>query len=237
LHFLAFGEAILDKILGWTRDISEDEFDVINRTVLDTILADKRGQLIIGSHFGNLEFCRGFMSRNVDIPVNALIFDQHSGNFAHLMERTNPQSRVNLYQVTELDIPTIMTLKAKIDRGEWIVIVADRIPVGNSQRTVKVDFLGRPASFPIGPYILAATLQCPVNLMFAYRYEKSVTVEFVRVAEKIKLARSHRQTQLQQLAQDFALHLQMHVRRAPLQWFNFYPFWDTGTPPSGDPAT
>ncbi len=227
-HFIQFGEAILDKVLAWSEDIKESNFNVLNRPALDTLLADPRGQLIIGSHFGNIEYSRGFMHRNRDTAVNALVYDQHASRFAEIMEQINPESRINLFQVDELSIPVVLELKRRIDQGEWLVIAGDRVPLSGETRTVEVEFLGRKALLPVGPYILAQSLQCPVHLLFSYRNGSKVDIEFVPFAEQLSLPRKERETRIASYAQQFADLLQQHVLKHPLQWFNFYDFWQAG---------
>ena len=227
-HFQQFGETILDKAIAWSGQIPDGDIDLINEPVYRTIAGDNRGRLLIGSHLGNLELCRAFASQHRDFKINALVYDSHAINFNRVISRLNPKSRVDLIQVTELDIPTMLSLKEKVENGEWVVIAGDRIPViSGARRTVDVDFLGAPAPFPIGPYVLASTLQCPVSLLFAYREGKRLKAKFEPFAERIVLDRKQRAVQLQQWTQQFAHRLADNCRAAPLQWFNFYPFWNT----------
>lgn len=224
-HFMAFGETILDKALAWSTDITEESFHVVNRQAIDDILNDERGQLIVGTHLGNLEYCRGFMRNNNDKVINILIHDRHSANFAKVMEAVNPASRLNIFQVDEMDVAMILTLKNRIDQGEWLFIAGDRIPVEGHQRTVNVNFMGRTTALPIGPYQLANTLGCPVKLMFAYRQNKKITVDLIPFANKLVLKRETRKQQIQQFAQQFATELENQCEAVPYQWFNFYDFW------------
>lgn len=224
-HFRSFGEAILDKALAWSTHITEESFHFVNRDAIDDILDDDRGQLIVGTHLGNLEYCRGFMRDNNSKIINILTYDRHSANFARAMEAINPASRLNIFQVDELDVPMILTLKARIDNGEWLFIAGDRIPVDGYQRTVNVNFMGRTTALPIGPYLLANTLACPVKLMFAYRQNKKITVDLIPFADTIALDRKSRNIQIQQFAQQFAFELEKQCEAVPYQWFNFYDFW------------
>lgn len=222
-HIYSFGQAILDKMLAWSEDIDPNCFLIQNQPVLDEFLSRTGGQLIIGSHLGNLEFCRGFMQRYMDKTINVLVYDQHSANFVEAMQKINPVSRFNVYQVTQLDIPTILLLQNKIQSGEWLFIAGDRVPI-SSDRTLEADFLGDKAPFAIGPYILAKTLQCQVTLMFSYRVAKGVNFEVVPFADKVVLPRGDA-TALQAYIQRYATELERQAAKAPLQWFNFYPYW------------
>lgn len=228
LHFKSFAEVILDKLLGWLVDIDENDFILTDPDLIESLLADPRGQLIVGSHFGNLEFCRGFMQRYKSKVINVLLYDKHAGNFVKMMQKESADSRLNVYQVDEFDVTTIMTFKEKVERGEWVFIAGDRIPLTGLERTVSVNFLGQPAPLPIGPYMLAKALACPVKFMFAYREpnnEQKIRFDVTAVCDRLTLSRKHKVQDITQYAQLFADKLQQHSSVAPYQWFNFYDFW------------
>ncbi len=229
-HFKQFAETVVEKLLAWHIELEADEFDVQNPEVIEDLMNDSRGQLIIGTHMGNLEYCRGFMQRYRKKVINILIYDKHSGNFAQMMQRLNPDSRLNVFQVDEFDVSTMLKLKTKIDQGEWVFIAGDRIPLTGLERTVQVEFMGRPAPLPIGAYMLAKALACPVKLMFAYRYADAanrdkVRFEVVPFTEKLTLDRRNRDAELQRYAQQFATEFEKQCAMVPYQWFNFYEFW------------
>ncbi len=231
LHFKTFAEVILDKMLGWLDEISEKDFVLSSPENIEALHNDDRGQLIIGSHFGNLEFCRGFLHRYRSKVINILVYDKHAGNFVKMMQDENNESRLNVFQVDEFDVTTIMMLKEKIDAGEWVFIAGDRVPLSGLERTVDVQFLGKHAPLPIGPYMLAKALACPVKLMFAYRCEASdnkVLFDVAPLCDKLQINRKTRQQDLQHYAQQFASKLEEHCLNAPYQWFNFYDFWQPG---------
>lgn len=225
-HFYAFGQSILDKLLAWGSPLHESEFEIADEKQLSEFMAKENGQLIIGSHLGNLEYCRGFVQRYKSKTINALVYDQHSANFVHVMQKLYPASRIHIYQVNDLDIPLILNLKSKIDAGEWLFIAGDRTPLSGEARTVPVNFLQRQAQLPIGPYMLAKVLQCEVQLMFSYRKQQKVYFELVPFAQQVSLPRQNLEGALQEYAQQYAQALEAQCARAPLQWFNFYPYWN-----------
>ncbi len=224
-HFMQFGHSVLDKLLAWSVPIDREAFDVPDQAAVDDFHQDPRGHLIIGSHLGNLEFCRGYMSRYHDRTINILVYDKHAANFVEMMRRINPQSRLYIYQVDSLGIGTILELKEKIENGEWLFIAGDRVPLSGYFRTTKVSFLGKTAWLPIGPYLLAKSLGCPVKMIFAFRMGKKIRLEIETLSEKIELSRSDREGEINSLAQRFASELEDRCARVPFQWFNFYDFW------------
>lgn len=160
--------------------------------------------------------------------INILLYDKHAGNFVKMMQKQNDESRLNVFQVDEFDMTTIMQLKQKIDAGEWVFIAGDRIPLSGVERTVEVEFLDQKAPLPIGPYMLAKALACPVNYMFAYRHkpaQNKVVFDVTPVCEKLVISRKNREHDIAQYAQLFSDKLEGHCHNAPYQWFNFYNFW------------
>src|SRR5262249_57318797 len=120
---------------------------------------------------------------------------------------------------------TAIELKECVERGEWLAIAGDRTPVHRQSRTCRVPFLGGEASFPVGPYILAALMGCPVYLMFCLREGSRHTVHFERLADSVSLPRYDRERGLRELAARYAQRLEHYCLLAPLQWYNFYDFW------------
>jgi predicted LPLAT superfamily acyltransferase len=128
-------------------------------------------------------------------------------------------------QVTDMSPATAIELGERVARGEFVVIAGDRIPVSPNPRVSFANFLGRSAPFPVGPYILASLLRCPVYLLFSRRTRDGAELHFERFRDQIVLPRNSREAAFDALTADYAQRLQHHCLLSPLQWFNFYDFW------------
>jgi predicted LPLAT superfamily acyltransferase len=157
------------------------------------------------------------------VKLNVLVHTEHADLFNRMLRRAGA-SNVELVQVTQLDPAKVLELRARIDRGEWVVSTADRIPT-HGGRTVDVEFFGATAALPIGPYVMASVFECPVHLMFVLRRGKQNHVYFEPFAERISWTRATRDGVIATQAQRFAARLEHYARLAPMQWFNFYRFW------------
>ncbi len=222
-HYVAFAQAIVDKLDAWSGRLDRDAVVLENLPALRAAATGRRGVLVIGSHHGNLEVCRAIARLNAHVRLNVLVHTRHAAYFTRVL-RLAGASEMELLQVTELDAAMAFALKERIERGEWVVIAGDRVPV-HGGRTVDVRFLGGTAPLPVGPYVLAALLDCPVHLLFCLRRGRSHHVYFEPFAEAVHWQRSERDAVLGELAQRFADRLAHYVELEPLQWFNFYPFW------------
>ncbi|WAG10295.1 glycosyltransferase family 2 protein [Aeromonas dhakensis] len=224
-HFLRFGEAALDKLAGWRGDITEQEVELVGAEHYQTAINSGKGVLLLGSHLGDLELCRALGSRKQGLRINALVFTRHAARFNALLKQINPDSHLNLIQVQELGADTAILLKEKLEQGEWVVIVGDRTSVTREKRVIWADFLGAPAPFPLGPFVLSSVLGCPVYLMFGLKEQGRFRVHFEPFADGQPLPRQGRQQILASRVQAYADRLQHHCLQAPLDWFNFFDFW------------
>ncbi|MCK8088112.1 glycosyltransferase family 2 protein [Vibrio sp. 1CM8B] len=228
-HLLSFGHTMLDKLAAWKGDFSADNLTIHGQDQFESMVANNQGVLILGSHLGNIELCRALGRRHSNIKINALVFTEHAERFNSVMKAVNPQSDLNLIQVTSMGPDTAILLQQKLEQGEWIVIVGDRTSTSKESRSVWAEFLGKEAPFPQGPFMLASVLKAPVFLLFGLRDDSQskphFNVYFEHFSDKIELPRKTREQSLQQVVQKYADRLQHYTLKAPLQWYNFFNFW------------
>jgi predicted LPLAT superfamily acyltransferase len=224
-HFAAFAETILDKMLLWgglfdTSRVSYEGQDMMQRRV-----DAGQGGVIVCAHLGNLDLCRVLSQQTAGARLTILVHTRHAQAFNRMLARIDPRSELNLLQVTELSPATAMQLAERVANGEFVVIAGDRIPVSPAPRVAMAPFLGQAAPFPVGPYVLANALQCPLFLLFSMRQGERSLVHFELLRETVALPRKGRDAALAELAAAYAGRLQHFCLQAPLQWFNFYDFW------------
>ncbi|MDN3629852.1 glycosyltransferase family 2 protein [Vibrio lentus] len=228
-HLLSFGHTMLDKLAAWKGDFSVDNLTIHGQDQFESMVENQQGVLILGSHLGNIELCRALGRRHSNIKINALVFTEHAERFNSVMKAVNPQSDLNLIQVTSMGPDTAILLQQKLEQGEWIVIVGDRTSTSKESRSVWAEFLGKEAPFPQGPFMLASVLKAPVFLLFGLRDDSQskphFDVYFEHFSDKIELPRKTREQSLQQVVQKYANRLEHYTLKAPLQWYNFFNFW------------
>ena len=227
VHVRHFADTLLDKALVWTGGLA---LDGIRREVdprFDEAVDENRGGVLVVAHFGNLEVLRRMGERAKQLRLHILVHTRHAERFNRVLTRMNPQSAERLLQVTEVDTATIAHLAARVELGDFVVIAADRVPV-TSERVLDVPFLGADAAFPIGPWVLAAALGCPVYWLACYQRPADrgrYTLVCELMSERIVLPRKTRDAALREVIADYVRSLERACREAPLAWFNFFPFW------------
>jgi predicted LPLAT superfamily acyltransferase len=227
-HFICFANAIIDKLTAWSGALSLQDVEFHGREVIQRHVDLGQGLLILGSHLGNLEVGRVIAYLGKKVTVNVLVHTKHTEKFNILLNRYAEAGTMNLIQVTEMNATTAMMLQDKIEAGELVVIAADRTPVTGQNRVTRADFLGKTALFPQGPFILASLLKCPVYTLFCLKQHGKQVIYFEHFSEVLSFPRKQRDAMIQRCVQDYAGRLQQYCLKEPLQWFNFYDFWQVG---------
>ena len=225
-HFLRFGESALDKIAAWCGELKLGDLELPDDA--DNLFAymprDQAAVLLV-SHFGNMELVRAIASRDRDFRVNVLLHQKNAARFGRVLQKLAPESQVDLIEVTDIGPDTAIMLRERVERGEWIVIAADRVAIGARDKSVSAPFLGEDANFPQGPFVLAYLLQCPVYMAAAWRTGKRFKIEWQKLADSLTLPRKNRTDAIAGYASQYAQWLEKIVVTEPLQWFNFHDFW------------
>ncbi len=227
-HFITFGELLLDKFLAWMGKIRREDVVFETKTLLNNINNGgyERGGIIIVSHLGNTEICNALAYQLPNIRLSLLVYTQHAEKYNSLVKKDNKNARIDILQVTEVSPVTAMLLSDRINNGEYIIISGDRTPVSGKGRVSEVTFLGHTAPMPQGAFLIASLLECPVYLLFCLKQKKQYHIYVELFSERLKFLRKKRHIEISKVVQDYAKRLEYFCIKAPLQWLNFFPFWN-----------
>lgn len=222
-HLLRFAECALDRLffVQGRRDL----FDVrlFGHDLLADLAAKKRGAILLGAHLGSFEALRA-QSVQKQIEVHVVVNSANARMLQDAIRRLDPTSQVKLVDLGDGGVDFIFRIRELIERGALVAVMGDRI--GRDGRSVTADFLGSPASFAAGPYLLAAVLRCPMLLTIGiYRGGNRYDLYAETFAERVELPRKTRDAAVAALAQRYAERLEHYCREEPYDWFNFYDFW------------
>jgi predicted LPLAT superfamily acyltransferase len=185
---------------------------------------DPRGCLMLSAHVGNWELSGRFLASYGIGAFNLVMFDNEDPRIA-----AEVRSALGTRGISVIDLrdPTQASLLivAALARGETCCMLADRT-AGDRQHTVAVPFCGAPARFPSGPFIAAALTGALILPTFCIKTGPSAYATFALPPWRVRFgARAQRSRVLAAATARFARELEWVVRRYPLQWHNFYDFW------------
>lgn len=224
-HFFSFATGVLDTFAAWTGGLPSGTVEPDNAAILERVVRNPRGALIVISHLGNVDLARALLDNPTRDRLTLLVHTRHAANYNRLLREFRAEAGLNMIQVTEVGPDTAIDLKERVEHGEWIVIAGDRTPVMGRARISSAPFMGAEARFSEGPWILGSLLECPVYLMFCLRQGRRYRLIMEPFAERIILPRAERKETLRGYVARYATRLEHHARAVPYQWFNFFDFW------------
>lgn len=224
-HLHAFAEILLDRMILWSGDVESISIDNRGRELVEALVREGRGAILLSSHFGSFDMLRQ-LSAETGITLNVLMFTRHAERINTFFERLQAGRKLRLIQVEPGSLKAAFDMRAAIARGEFVGILGDRIWPSEQHRAVTVSFLGRPARFPLGPYLLQGVLGCPMLFTTCVRTGPAHYTATTRtlVAAGV-VPRLERAKHAEELALRFASALEQGCVAHPLQWFNFFKFW------------
>lgn len=233
-HHFYFASVLLDR--GFVLAGRPPALDIggVNLELVRRLVAERRGCLLLGAHFGSFDVTRNVGHERVHVEVNMLMYEDNARKVNSVIESLGGQQRMKVITIGKVD--SLILAKEKLDAGEWVGILGDRV-VGND-RLIRVPFFGQEAAFPAGPFLVASALKVPV-VLFACPYlgGNRYQEHFEMFAEEIVLDRRNRDADLEKVVRHYAERLEHYCRMAPYNWFNFYDFWAVEPSPQTDNVT
>ena len=222
-HLYYFAATILDRVYVLTGEFHRFDIKFHQRELLHQQMENGQGCILLGSHLGSFEVLRALGVTRAEYPLKVLMDIVHNANLTRFLDALNPEIADTVIVPDRPD--TLLKVKESLDAGFLVGTLGDR-PTSDG-KTVQCQFLGAPATFPIGAIVIAAMMHCPVILFFGiYRGGNRYEIYFEKFADEIVLNREHRAEGIQHWTQRYVDRLEYHARLAPYNWFNFYRFWD-----------
>jgi predicted LPLAT superfamily acyltransferase len=225
-HIHSFAVSVNDRMLTWGGELQGFEIEHDGSGEIFELVRNRRGALLLGAHLGSFELL-WFLSREYDLAINVVVFYENAERVNEFFDALDSDVHLRAIGVDPTSVQASFQIKACIDRGEIVVILADRSEIGEHSRSSPVTFLGAPAKFPLGPFLLAGALECPVFLALCVRTGESryrTVLKHLRPA--VRIPRHEREKRAQELLEQYSGILESYCHQFPFEWFNFFEFWD-----------
>ncbi|MCH2490159.1 MAG: lipid A biosynthesis acyltransferase [Flavobacteriales bacterium] len=215
--YYVFGQTLVDKVAISSGLRKSYTFEFDGEEVLNEALAQQQGGILISAHVGNFELAQYFFAeRLTNASVSIVITDQEHQDIKEYLDQYLKRERTHFIIIKE-DLSHIFEINAALSENRIICITGDRYLDG--AKCMRSTLLGKEAKFPVGPFHLGARLRVPVLFVYVMREPKRHYHLYARRVEvKPKDA--------QDLLNKYTDHVSRVLNKYPLQWFNFYDFWD-----------
>lgn len=213
----AFSQVVIDKFAMYAGKQFHIDIDGYDKFLE---LANKPdGFIQLSSHIGNYEIA-GYSLVAATKRFNALVFGGEKDSIMANRQRMFGRNNIRMIAVKE-DMSHLFELNAALADGEIVSMPADR--VFGSPKHFVIDFLGRPAAFPQGPFVLAAARA--VAMLFVSVIKSSSKGYHITVRELASAPAATSKATARQLAENYVKMLEAAVLSHPEQWYNYFDFW------------
>ncbi len=224
-NYYVFGQTLIDKVCVMAGYSDKFRYTFEGEENLHRMAASTKGGILISAHNGNWELAGHALGFKT--TINVVLFEGEHEKIKQYLSGVKKGSPINVITVSNSSLDHIYKINEALAKSELVCIHGDRFVPG--ARTVSCRFLGQDAKFPLGPFQLAAQLQVPVSFVYAmkessyhYHFYASTPVTFSSGND-----RQQRQQQALNALHQYVGSLENMIRRFPVQWFNYYPFWTT----------
>jgi predicted LPLAT superfamily acyltransferase len=219
INYNLLGQSLIDKVVIMSGIPNKFTFDFDGINNLHHIASLKKGGLLLTAHIGNWEAAWHLLNE-IDATINVVTFDGEDEGIKEYMESVVGKSALNLIIIKD-DMSHIFEISNAFLNDELVCMPADRFLESN--KTVKMKFLGEDAPFPLGPFMLAAKFGVPVSFVYGM---KESTFHYHFFASEVKeYPNLEQDVAVQQMMADFVEDMELKVKRYPEQWYNYYEFW------------
>jgi predicted LPLAT superfamily acyltransferase len=227
-HFFTFTATVLDRVylLGGCMDLFD--LNVHGEALIDATLAEGRGAFLVGAHAGSFEVLRAVGQSRTGLRIAMVMYPDNARLINQALRAIAPHDEPQIIALGRRD--SMLAVRDWLDGGGLAGLLGDRALPGESRRagSIRVDFLGREASFSDGPFRLAALLRRRVVFMTGlYAGGNRYDVRFQALADFSQRAAdsAERERHIREAVFAYAARLEAVCHEQPYNWFNFHDFW------------
>ncbi len=225
-HFL-FGKTLIDKFALFAGRKNEYTVEVDGQEYYDKIVANaEKGAIILNSHIGSAEIVGYFLTQKIK-QLYVIVFGGESAEMQKQRARILAKNNVCMIPVID-SFSHIFAINNALKNADLVSMAGDRVYEGS--KNLSMTFFGAPANFPTSAFQLAVKLQVPMISMFVMQNGFKKYKCYVRPLEVENLKTHFKQQQVELLMREYTSKLEGILQLYPLQWYNFYDFWQTDTP-------
>ena len=225
-HLLAFASTVHDRLYLLNDRFDLFDIEIVGEDIIGAAMAGGRGVLLMGAHLGSFEVMRALGRRHTGRGISMLMYEENARKINATLAAINPAAVQDIIPLGRME--SMLAAKEKLDAGHLVGMLADRAidRKAGSDPGREIDFLGAPASFPLGPFRVAAMLRRPVLFMTGlYLGGNRYRIHFESLADFSAVERGRRDAAIAEAQRAYVVRLEQHCRAAPDNWFNFFDFW------------
>ncbi|KAA1244632.1 lipid A biosynthesis acyltransferase [Aquimarina sp. RZ0] len=225
-NYFVFGQTLIDRTAISFGLKDKFIFTYDGKEKLQKIIDQKNGGIIFSAHIGSFNIARYFFDEfdMVGTGVNLMVTDQESEQIKQYVGAVSSETTLKFIVIKE-DMSHIFQMNDVLTNGEVIIFAADRYVEGI--QFIEHELFDKAVKFPSGPYKLAARKKKPMLFMYIMKGSGKKYHLYAREPQF-----QHSSIKPSHILGEYVRNMEIMVRKYPLQWFNYYDYWDDLKPNS-----
>ena len=219
-HIRLFADSLVDKMVAMCSKKNEIKFVAQNNNdwrEFQKLIKSKHGIFLICNHIGNIEALAAFPdSKNV--KIHAFQQTGQSGIFHKFISTHSTRKNTIIHPIEDMNVGTATEMFDFLNDGDLVMMAGDRVSVNAPNKTISVQILGHDCELPMGVFRFAKSMSHPV---FAVSLLNIGNERYKLIVKKLD------DTNVNNMANEFAAFIESMTLAAPRQWYNFYDFFKT----------
>jgi len=217
-----FASIILDRLY-----LVNERYDLFDITIEGEELMREqmdsgKGVFLMGAHFGSFEATSAVGRQRPGLKVAMAMYEENARKVSAMFKALNPANKSEVIALGHIE--AMLRIRERLDAGVFLGILCDRTLGG--EPGLMIEFLGKPALFPLGPMRAAAVLRKPVFFMLGiYKGGNRYHAVFEKLADFSELRSGEREAAVEVAIRRYARLLEKYCHSEPYNWFNFFDFW------------
>lgn len=180
-----------------------------------------RGAILLTAHVGNFEV-GGFFLGILGLKLAVVYLPDPSPVVER--DRKSARDRLGILSLPLTSELSAVKILRSLEQGYFVAIQGDRDYAGTGRI---LPFLGRPVSFPLGPFRIAGAAGVPLLPVFVLRRPDGAYRTVVEAPIRVEVAgRSQRDAAERRAMEQFVALFERTVREYHTQWYTFTRYWE-----------
>jgi len=225
---LHLGIALIDRAILGIKGPESIRISFCNPDDILKIKSLNSGFILLMSHVGCWQVAMSALSK-LKKPVNLLMLRNDKDIDKHYFEHGHAENIFKIINPEQFLGGTIEMLNV-LKNDEILCIMGDRV-FKNKELSVQVNFLGKPALFPLSAQKIASIAQKPIVTLYSHKSgPDSYTLNIPNIIQIPPKLGKKKET-YKPYIQEFVTSLEVFVQEYPYQFFNFYDMWEPDQEP------
>lgn len=220
--FFNLGRVLIDKIYSNKKGIEHFKIEKNGYENLEIAFKKGQGQVHIGAHLGGWMLASKIFPKEDFIDLKYNVVEYNAGTGQNSRDKIS-ESTLNF--ISSSNGSPIFEINQALANNEAVIYMGDRIYSDNIEL---ISFYGKLVPLDSTPFKIAIAKKSTLSFSFGLKKSDKIYELYITSPIDCTLKEGERKKdKILSIMHEYTKALEGITKKAPEQWFNFFPFWST----------